>query len=352
MTPTQESRRWLLWVTALLMVFAGAVVLTGGHPVHDDAMELSPSWLRAIPSTENQNGDNTSSFMGGAMARILQIRWYPTTWEKTIDMSNSDAQEEELPLEEEPTDTGTDASPQLETTPVDNQTVSGTPEEGPTDSEPEPQAETATVEEPEISFAEAVKVDPHPVPRNPPDGYFNYDMDDGDYGPRRWHRVNTDQAAPWYELSNDGFGTWKGHLGDKEPTKNRCESRRLQSPIDLFEQKGDGVRCDALHKIKTRVRISSQKASSCASSMRHSLAFFLYIVPWVFFGFNKRVAISNSPEIASPRTFYPTNCSWFSIDDPVSIGTTWTVASLDLPWPIILATHPTPRISVTCCSGI
>eukprot|EP00957_Ditylum_brightwellii_P212205 15367074-Ditylum_brightwellii.AAC.1 len=45
----------------------------------------------------------------------------------------------------------------------------------------------------------------HPVPNNPPPGYFNYDMNDMKYGPNAWHKIpasQTDAYKYWKDLEN------------------------------------------------------------------------------------------------------------------------------------------------------
>lgn len=95
---------------------------------------------------------------------------------------------------------------------------------------------------------------PNPVPSNPYAGYFNYDPTDSDYGPDEWGDVDTSNSY-LKEFSNNGFGTWRGHLGERDPTKNRCDprSRDFQSPIDLYQTVGEAEAvCDAPHQIRSR----------------------------------------------------------------------------------------------------
>jgi hypothetical protein len=103
-------------------------------------------------------------------------------------------------------------------------------------------------------------VKPNPVPRNPPQGYFNYDINDDNYGPHVWSRVDTSNHYI-REFGPDGFGAWKNAL-EVDPTVNRCTtSGTRQSPKDLVQEDGiivagdgnDGI-CDASHEIRTRVR--------------------------------------------------------------------------------------------------
>jgi len=254
MAPKRRSQLWTLgavaWIVAgaVLLATTTAVVQIGRHQAVHDEDDNGPSlaWLRSTAPTENHR-DSTSAAVGGAIARNLQVRWYPNTWGDTVDTGTEDTNKQDTPTPSDPPTISAIESPSGLQSPSDQPSLS--PIDLPTASPSEEPKESG------LSFAEAIEVDPNPVPRNPPEGYFNYDVDDSDYGPKRWHRVDTDRVAPFYELSKDGFGPWKGHLADEDPTKNRCESRRLQSPIDLNEQKGDGTKCDALHKIKTRVSI-------------------------------------------------------------------------------------------------
>jgi hypothetical protein len=103
----------------------------------------------------------------------------------------------------------------------------------------------------------------NPVPDNPPRGYFNYDPDDNDYGPRRWSRVDTSQHPLQEFTYATGWGPFLGHLEDKEPLLNRCGDRdRRQSPKDLTSTGGVPCAllddrlcdCDAHHEIRTKVR--------------------------------------------------------------------------------------------------
>ena len=101
------------------------------------------------------------------------------------------------------------------------------------------------------------------MPDNPPRGYFNYDPEDNDYGPRRWSRVTTSQH-PLQEFTwATGYGPFQGHLEDKEPLLNRCGAPdRRQSPKDLTSTGGVPCAllddrlcdCDAHHEIRTKVR--------------------------------------------------------------------------------------------------
>jgi hypothetical protein len=97
----------------------------------------------------------------------------------------------------------------------------------------------------------------NPVPDNPPRGYFNYDPDDGQYGPRKWGSVDTSDSY-MREFGNNGWGAWVGHFSD-DPADNQCGSNeRRQSPKDLYST----FPCDATHEIRTFVRKSSSSSSS------------------------------------------------------------------------------------------
>ena len=119
--------------------------------------------------------------------------------------------------------------------------------------------------------------DPNPVPRNPPRGYFNYDLNDKTYGPRSWHRIDTSEH-PLKEFGKKGWGPWKGHLpGD--PTENLCgRADRRQSPKNLHRT----MDCEAHHEIRTWVSASSlslslfgNKLHSCNHVPYESLSLFL-----------------------------------------------------------------------------
>ena len=117
-------------------------------------------------------------------------------------------------------------------------------------------------------------MEPNPVPTNPPQGYFNYDINDENYGPDVWDRVDTSNHY-MREFGPDGFGAWKDSLQD-DPTENRCTtSGTRQSPKDLVQEDGiiiagdgnDGI-CDAGHEIRTRVsRVDDRliRSFSCSS---------------------------------------------------------------------------------------
>jgi len=117
---------------------------------------------------------------------------------------------------------------------------------------------------------------PDPYPENEPPfipdpGYFNYDTSrDARYGPGYPGLVNGDKGmvvgyknngwvnakeppyprSTWIEFSDNGYGTWKGVLGNRDPLSNQCGRVGRQSPIDLRES---GASCDEHHEVRTRV---------------------------------------------------------------------------------------------------
>ena len=87
------------------------------------------------------------------------------------------------------------------------------------------------------------------VPDNPPRGYFNYDRNDYRYGPNAWHRIDTSQSF-LREFGWNGWGPWRGHITDVDPTLNVCDGPdRKQSPKNLYAT----MECDAHHEIRTAV---------------------------------------------------------------------------------------------------
>jgi hypothetical protein len=102
-------------------------------------------------------------------------------------------------------------------------------------------------------------VPPNPVPNNPGRGYFNYDINDNEYGPNKWDRVDTSQH-PLREFGPNGFGPWDGHLDD-DPATNKCSrSDEKQSPKNLVStllgcdnKINPTCECDAGHEIRTSV---------------------------------------------------------------------------------------------------
>ena len=102
----------------------------------------------------------------------------------------------------------------------------------------------------------------NPVPRNPPQGYFNYDRNDNQYGPRSWDRIDTSNHPLAEFTRRDGWGPFQGHLEDKDVLTNRCGTAdRRQSPKNLRSTGGVPCEllefaicdCDSHHEIRTRV---------------------------------------------------------------------------------------------------
>jgi hypothetical protein len=109
-------------------------------------------------------------------------------------------------------------------------------------------------------------VEPNRVPDDPPPGYFNYDLNDMEYGPRQWHRIDASNH-PLREFGPNGSGPWRGHL-DYDPSDNKCGARdRKQSPKDMKPT----VECDAFHEIRTSVRTTPQRYVPC--HLRNFLGF-------------------------------------------------------------------------------
>jgi hypothetical protein len=108
----------------------------------------------------------------------------------------------------------------------------------------------------------------NPEPRNPPSSYFNYDPD-SNYGPHRWNNVNTRNS--WLkEFGNDGYGPWNGFLAkDDDVTGNKCGGpKRMQSPKNLSNTRGDGSECEAVHEIRTTVCIMKFELQFVDGSLR------------------------------------------------------------------------------------
>ena len=142
------------------------------------------------------------------------------------------------------------ASPSLLPEPSDSPTSqpSASPSKSPEPSDSPSSHPSFSPSEVKTASPTSSYVEPNPVPRNPPRGYFNYDVNDMQYGPSKWHQVDTSQH-PLIEFGPQGFGPWKGHL-TYEPRQNLCRSRdKKQSPKDM----NPSVKCDAHHEIRTRV---------------------------------------------------------------------------------------------------
>lgn len=109
----------------------------------------------------------------------------------------------------------------------------------------------------------------NPVPDRPDRWYFNYDTrPQSDHGPGQpamqvqhgklvmgydhnaWKDVFVDPQSYWREFTNNGFGTWKGVLDNRDPLRNRCGRIGMQSPIDL---RPNGAKCEEHHEVRSRV---------------------------------------------------------------------------------------------------
>ncbi|KAG7336523.1 Eukaryotic-type carbonic anhydrase [Nitzschia inconspicua] len=90
-------------------------------------------------------------------------------------------------------------------------------------------------------------VEPFSVPRNKPKGYFNYDINDGAYGPNAWGRVDTSDSF-MKEFGPDGWGPFRGYASSTV-NRNRCSGRpaHLQSPKNLEAN----TPCEGHHEIRT-----------------------------------------------------------------------------------------------------
>lgn len=97
-------------------------------------------------------------------------------------------------------------------------------------------------------------VPPNPIPDNPPNSYFNYDIADTRYGPNAWDRIDM-TSTYWEEFGDNGFGTWNQHLSESipNPTKNRCGQPGRQSPVHL--RSPIAIECTASHQIRYRVSL-------------------------------------------------------------------------------------------------
>lgn len=116
---------------------------------------------------------------------------------------------------------------------------------------------------------------PNDPPDNPDPWYFNYDTrKEAKYGPgypeivhtgrntgfamgyknNQWATVQ-DRPYPfntWLEFSDNGYGTWKGALGNRNPLANQCTRIGRQSPIDLHESEAT---CEEHHEVRSRVSL-------------------------------------------------------------------------------------------------
>ncbi|KAG7363718.1 Eukaryotic-type carbonic anhydrase [Nitzschia inconspicua] len=119
------------------------------------------------------------------------------------------------------------------------------PSESPSDMPSDQPSQTPT-EQPSFMPTDSF-YDPHPVPENRPRGYFNYDPNDNNFGPRAWGRVDTSDSF-MREFGPNGWGPYRGAAA-ASITQNRCTSRseNQQSPRNLEET----LVCDAHHEIRT-----------------------------------------------------------------------------------------------------
>ncbi|KAG7363720.1 Eukaryotic-type carbonic anhydrase [Nitzschia inconspicua] len=119
------------------------------------------------------------------------------------------------------------------------------PSESPSDMPSDQPSQTPT-EQPSFMPTDSF-YDPHPVPENRPRGYFNYDPNDNNFGPRAWGRVDTSDSF-MREFGPNGWGPYRGWASDSI-TQNRCSSRseNQQSPRNLEET----LVCDAHHEIRS-----------------------------------------------------------------------------------------------------
>ncbi|KAG7342523.1 Eukaryotic-type carbonic anhydrase [Nitzschia inconspicua] len=119
------------------------------------------------------------------------------------------------------------------------------PSQSPSDMPSDQPSQTPT-EQPSFMPTD-VFFDPHPVPENRPRGYFNYDPNDNNFGPRAWGRVDTSDSF-MKEFGPNGWGPYRGWASDSI-TQNRCSSRseNQQSPRNLEET----LVCDAHHEIRS-----------------------------------------------------------------------------------------------------
>lgn len=111
----------------------------------------------------------------------------------------------------------------------------------------------------------------NPVPLNPPRWYFNYDASPNSrYGPgyvgvirdqgsnefrvgiknNQWGLVGSPPSNYWEEFTDNGYGPWRGSLGNRNPTRNMCNRVGRQSPIDV---RSTGARCDEFHEVRSLV---------------------------------------------------------------------------------------------------
>ena len=107
-------------------------------------------------------------------------------------------------------------------------------------------------------------------PPNADSSYFDYNVGlDAEYGPgypelvphnatyvkvKYLNNAWTTRTVPkdwyWNEFDVNGTGPWKGLLGHRNPSKNKCEESPDQSPIDIRDS---GAECFEHHQIRTLV---------------------------------------------------------------------------------------------------
>jgi len=113
-------------------------------------------------------------------------------------------------------------------------------------------------------------VKPNPVPKNPRPDYFNYDLEDTNYGPGLQQKNGSEKALAWSKVDTSqhwlreftaasGFGPYQGHLERKTPLKNRCNGPLYrQSPKDLggnpesMDENEGYAPCLSGHEIRTK----------------------------------------------------------------------------------------------------
>jgi hypothetical protein len=79
------------------------------------------------------------------------------------------------------------------------------------------------------------------VDRNQPDGYFNFNKADPDFGPDHWEDIDISNNE-WkrYEDQEEGFSV----------SRNECGRGGIQSPIDLSRT---NAACEEFHQVRARV---------------------------------------------------------------------------------------------------
>jgi carbonic anhydrase len=122
--------------------------------------------------------------------------------------------------------------------------------------------------------SESIKYPPNDAPMNPEDWYFDYRGDKfAEWGPgfpirvphnstmskmifqnNAWATRSLPPDWYWSEFENTGNGPWKGILGTKSISKNKCNAVGEQSPIDL---RPNGAECYEHHQIRKQVRFTS-----------------------------------------------------------------------------------------------